>query len=224
MLQLIRALDNTRPKAPAARVDFPEGTRLLAQDMPAKHIYLLAQGVVRLTRFLPDGQRQVLGFGLPGNLVGFQTGDHYSFSVEAITSTKADQFLRTNLMELANRKPDFAFNVFELLAQELSIVQDQISIFGYRSAEKRVAFFLINLRDRWARIIGSDKPFPMPMTRQDIADFLGLRLETVSRTMSRMAREKLIETKGGQVRILDNSRMLEVLAGGWPSGLAKRKQ
>ena len=208
----------------AKPIDVPERARLLVQDAPAKHIYFIAEGVVRLATTLSDGQRQILGFGLPGNLVGFQIGDRYNFSVEAVTPTKAYQLLRSGLLDLMNQKLHLAPSLLELFAQELTFIQNQIAIFGYRASEQRVAFFLRSLRERWSRIIGPEKPVPMPMTRQDIADFLGLRLETVSRTISRMSREKVIDLQSGQFRIVDDARIGRLLSGGWPkaSGNGRR--
>ena len=197
---------------PVEHVTLPERGRLFEQDASANHVCVLLEGMVRLTRFLSDGRRQILGFGLPGNLVGFQTGDRYSFSVEAVMPTKACRFLRTCFFDLANKRPLLTQKFLELLTQELSLAQDQITVLGYRSAEKRVASFLMNLRDRWACIVGSDKITPMPMTRQDIADYLGLRVETVSRTISRMSRDMLIETGPGHVRILNDGPIYDLLA------------
>jgi CRP/FNR family transcriptional regulator len=197
---------------PVEHVTLPEHGLLFEQDAPANHICVLVEGVVRLTRFLSDGRRQILGFGLPGNLVGLQTGDRYSFSVEAVMPIKACRFLRTCFFDLANEKPLLTQKFLQLLAQELSLAQDQVAVLGYRSAEKRVASFLMNLRDRWVRVIGSAKITPIPMTRQDIADYLGLRVETVSRTISRMSREMLIETGPGHVRILNDGPIYELLA------------
>jgi len=196
----------------AEQVTLPEQGLLLEQDAPANHICVLVDGVVRLSRLLPDGRRQILGFGLPGNVTGFQTGDRYTFSVEAVTPTKACRFPRIGFFDLMNKRPLLARKFFELLAQELSFAQEQIAILGYRSAEKRVASFLMNLRDRWARIVGSEKITPLPMTRQDIADFLGLRVETVSRTISQMSREMLIETGPGHVRIINDGPIYDLLA------------
>jgi CRP/FNR family transcriptional regulator, anaerobic regulatory protein len=109
-------------------------------------------------------------------------------------------------------KPRLSQKFLELLAQELSLAQNQVTILGYRSAEKRVASFLMNLRDRWIGIIGSDAVIPMPITRQDIADYLGLRVETVSRTISQMSRQMLIETGPGYFRILNDELMYGLLA------------
>jgi CRP/FNR family transcriptional regulator, anaerobic regulatory protein len=189
---------------PVEHVTLPEHGQLFEQDAFANHFCLLLEGVVRLTRILSDGRRQILGFGLPGNLIGFQTCDRYSFSVEAVTPMEACRFPRTSFLDLANKRPLLIQKLYELLTQELSDAQDQITILGYRSAEKRVASFLMNLRDRWVRIVGAETITPMPMTRQDIADYLGLRVETVSRTISRMSREKLIQIGSGHVRILDD--------------------
>jgi CRP/FNR family transcriptional regulator, anaerobic regulatory protein len=197
---------------PIEHVTLPEHGRLFEQDTSANHIWVLVEGVVRLTRILSDGRRQILGFGLPGNLVGFQTGDRYSFSVEAVTPTKACRFLRASFFDLAKKRPLLIQKFLELLTQELNIAQEQITILGYRSAEKRVVSFLLNLRDRWVRIVGSEKITPMPMTRRDIADYLGLRMETVSRTISRMSREMLIEIGSGHVHILNDGLMHDLLA------------
>jgi CRP/FNR family transcriptional regulator len=94
-----------------------------------------------------------------------------------------------------------------MASHELSLAQDQMVILGRRTAEERVAAFLIGLRNRWMRINGNQVHVLLPMTRQDIGDFLGLTVETVSRIMTRLAREKAIVIVPDGVRLLDVARL-----------------
>jgi CRP/FNR family transcriptional regulator len=94
----------------------------------------------------------------------------------------------------------------EFAVRELSQAQDQLVLLGRRSAEERVATFLIGWRDRLARLRGPTETVSLPMSRQDIADFLGLTIETVSRTFTKLERDGVIEIMPGGVRLLDSAR------------------
>ena len=94
-----------------------------------------------------------------------------------------------------------------MAGHELSLAQDQMVILGRRTAEEKVASFLVGLRKRWARIDGSTVRAPLPMSRQDIGDYLGLTVETVSRMMTKLAREKAIVITPDGVRLLDPARL-----------------
>jgi CRP/FNR family transcriptional regulator len=98
-----------------------------------------------------------------------------------------------------------------MASRELTLAQDQMVVLGRRTAEEKIASFLIGMRDRYARIRGASVHVPLPMTRLDIGDFLGLTVETVSRMMTRLAREKAIVIVPDGVRLLDVAR-LELLA------------
>ncbi len=210
LLSVCAALDENELcelEALAQQTVFEPKKTLFIQDEPADAIYNITDGVVRLYKLLPDGRRQIIGFALPGNFLGLSMADRYGFSADAVVPVKACRFSREGFSNLLDDKPRLLRRLHELATHELTLAQDQMVVLGRRSAEEKVASLLIGLRDRWARVNGLVVTVPLPMSRQDIADFLGLTIETVSRTLTRFAREKIILIVPDGVRLLDPRRM-----------------
>jgi CRP/FNR family transcriptional regulator, anaerobic regulatory protein len=130
-----------------------------------------------------------------------------------VTETVACRFSRKNFTVFVDEKPHLLRRLHEFASHELSLAQDQMVLLGRRSAEERVAAFLIGLRDRFARIGQVSVTLPLPMSRQDIADFLGLTIETVSRTFTKLSKDKAILVVPDGVRLVQPER-LEALAAG----------
>jgi len=186
---------------------FPARETLFEQDDASEHVYNVTAGAVRLYKLLPDGRRQVVGFALPGDFLGLSMSERNVFSADALTPTTACRFSREEYSAFLDAKPHLLRRLHSMASHELSLAQDQMVILGRRTAEERVAAFLIGLRNRWRRINGNQVHVLLPMTRQDIGDFLGLTVETVSRIMTRFAREKAIVSVPDGVRLLDVERL-----------------
>ena len=180
---------------------------LFEQDQPCEWVYNITAGSVRLYKLLPDGRRQVVGFALPGDFLGLSMSEKNAFSADALTPTNACRFSRNDYSNFLDEKPHLLRRLHSMASHELSLAQDQMVILGRRTAEERVAAFLIGLRNRWTRVNGNHVHVPLPLTRQDIGDFLGLTVETVSRLMTRLAREKAIVIVPDGVRLLDVARL-----------------
>lgn len=180
---------------------------LFEQDQPSESVYNVTAGSVRLYKLLPDGRRQVVGFALPGDFLGLSMSEKNAFSADALTPTTACRFSRQDYSAFLDAKPHLLRRLHSMASHELSLAQDQMVILGRRTAEERIAAFLIGLRNRWMRVNGNQVHVPLPMTRQDIGDFLGLTVETVSRLMTRLAREKAIVIVPDGVRLLDVPRL-----------------
>lgn len=186
---------------------------LFQQDAPATHVFNVTEGVVRLYKLLPDGRRQIVGFALPGDFLGVALLDRYGVSGEAVTGVTACKFSRKSYAAYVDAHPHLLRRLHEFASHELSLAQDQMVILGRRSAEERVAAFLVSLRDRMRRIGHTSVTLPLPMSRQNIADFLGLTIETVSRTFTKLAKAKTLLVVPDGVRITHAER-LETLAAG----------
>jgi CRP/FNR family transcriptional regulator, anaerobic regulatory protein len=185
----------------------PKAT-LFTQDEPAEFVYNLTAGLVRLYKLLPDGRRQIIGFALPGDFLGLALADHYGFSADTIEAVTVCRFSRHGFSAFVDTKPHLLRRMHEFATHELSLAHDQMVILGRRNAGERIASFLIGLRDRWSRLNGHSSVYiALPMSRQDIADFLGLTIETVSRTLNRLARDKSIVIVPDGVRLLDVARI-----------------
>jgi len=155
---------------------------LASQGSPGDGVFTITEGMVRIYRLLADGRRQVLGFALPGDFLGLSLFDVYSFSADAVTDTVVCSFPRKSFVAYADQRPHLMGRLYEFASHELSLAQDQMVLLGRRTAEERVGTFLIMMRDRLRRLGHTSPTLPLSMTRQDIADYLGLTIETVSRT------------------------------------------
>lgn len=167
----------------------------------------LDDGVVRLYKSLPDGRRQIMGFALPGDFLGLALMDRYGVTAEAITPVKVCRFQRSSFVSFIDDKPHLLRRLHEFAGHELSLAQDQMLLLGRKTAEEKVAAFLINLQARFARIGPMSVTIALPMGRQDIADYLGLTIETVSRTLTKLARDKTILIVPDGVRLLSSERL-----------------
>jgi CRP/FNR family transcriptional regulator len=185
---------------------FASKETLFSEDENARRVYSLTQGVARLYRLLPDGRRHIVGFALPGDFLGTTLSDRYSFSVDAITPIVACRFSREGFSKFVEAKPNMLRRMNEFEVRELHLARNQMLLLGSRSAEQKVALFLIGWRDRLAQLGEVPKTLPLPMKRRDIADFLGLTIETVSRTFTRLEREKVIINVPKGIRLLNLAR------------------
>ena len=195
------------------RKNFSPKTMLFDQGAVAGSVFNVTEGVVRLYKSLPDGRRQIVGFALPGDFLGLALLDRYGVAAEAVTDVKVCRFARTAFVGFLDGKPHLLKRLHEFAGHELSLAQDQMLLLGRRSAEEKVAAFLLNLQKRYGRLSAVSVTVPLWMNRQDIADYLGLTIETVSRTLTRFAREKILVIVPGGVRLIDAERLDSLAAG-----------
>jgi len=196
----------------AAPTRFPAGSTLFACGAEAQWVYNVTAGVVRLYKLLADGRRQVVGFALPGDFLGVAMRDAYGFSADAIGDVAVCAFSRAAYTALVDAKPHLLRRLHEFATHELTLAHEQLTLLGRRNAEEKLICFLLGMQRRWARIGKPSVTVPLPMSRQDIADFLGLTVETVSRTFTRLARDKTILIVPGGVRVMNPERMNAVAA------------
>lgn len=194
-------------------VQFAAKDSLFAQGEPATNVFNITSGVVRLYKLLPDGRRQIVGFALAGDFLGLALVERYGVCAEAVTEVSACRFSRLAFTHYIDAKPHLLRRLHEFASHELSLAQDQMVLLGRRSAEERLAAFLVGMRDRLGRLGHHSVTVPLPMSRQDIADFLGLTIETVSRTITKMAKSRTLLVVPDGIRLLD-ARRLEALSVG----------
>jgi CRP/FNR family nitrogen fixation transcriptional regulator len=174
------------------KLPFARNAEIYGQDEPAEFVYKVLNGSVRTHKLLDDGRRQIGAFYLPGDIFGLESGIKHRFAAEAIADTAVLAIKRSILTSLAQTDAVVARELWQMTARELDHVHDQMILLGRSSAQERVASFLIEMANRSANRV----EFDLPMSRQDIADYLGLTIETVSRTFSSMERKALIELPG----------------------------
>jgi CRP/FNR family transcriptional regulator len=187
-------------------IHFASRETVFAQEEMTMSFYNLLEGVMRLYKLLPDGRRQIVGFALPGDFLGMAPSARHSFSADAIGPVSVCRFSRTNFARFVEDRPHLLRRINELVVRELSQAQDHMVLLGRRLAEEKVATFLIGWRERLAQLQGATTTLPLPMSRQDMADFLGLTIETVSRAFTKLERDGVIEIMSGSVRLLDPER------------------
>jgi CRP-like cAMP-binding protein len=189
-----------------ALVPFARNSEIYGENEPAEYLYKVVSGAVRTYKVLVDGRRQIGGFYLPGDMFGLETGDEHTFSAEAITDCKIIVIKRSAVVALAARDNDVARQMWQLTARELQRAQDRILVL-IKSAQERVAGFLLEMADR-----GSDGgAVELPMSRQDIADYLGLTIETVSRTLTQLEKSATIALPTSRRIVLRNRSALNRL-------------
>lgn len=180
------------------------------EGQPTDAVFTVTAGLVRAFRLLPDGRRQVVGFALPGDFLGLPRDAVHMFSADAAGHTTVCRVARRAFLELIDEHPDLLRRVHESAVRALDIAHDQMMLLGHRRAKTKIAAFLVGLRERWARIRSATALVPLPMGRQDIGDYLGMSISTVSRTLTNLAREGVILIVPNGVRILDLPRLTEI--------------
>jgi CRP/FNR family transcriptional regulator len=173
----------------ATQVYFPAGKTIFSEGERANSVFGLSQGVVRLYKMLPDGRRQILAFALPGDFLGMPLAARHNFSADAIGEVALCQFSRDNLTKFIQSSPNIMRRLIEFATRELDMAQTSARQWIGR---EKVAIFLVSWRNQLARLSVFSETVPLPMRRQDIADFLGLKLETVSRTLAKLEQKKVI--------------------------------
>ena len=178
------------------------------QGDPASHLFTVTAGTVRIVRLLRDGRRQIAGFLHEGDFLGLTDGGSYTYTAEAITHATLCRFPRTGLETLFERYPALEKCLLGMAVTEIAAAHDQVLLLGRKTARERVATLLIMLSRRWADRGRPESPVDLPMSREDIADYLGLTLETVSRTFNNLRREGYIDfTRRGRATALRVDRL-----------------
>jgi len=189
-----------------ARMAFARNAEIYGEAEPAEYLYKVVSGAVRTCKVTADGRRQIGGFYLPGDLFGLETGEVHAFSAEAISGATVLVVKRKPLMALAKRDGDVARQLWAATAAELNRAQGRLFLL-VKSAQERVAGFLLEMAARSAR----RDTVELPMTRQDIGEYLGLTIETVSRTFTSMQETGLIELAAARRVVMRNRAVLEAL-------------
>jgi CRP/FNR family transcriptional regulator, nitrogen fixation regulation protein len=170
------------------RMSYARNVEIYGEGEPAEYLYKVMSGAVRVSKLLDDGRRQVTAFHLAGEIFGLELGKEHRFSAEAISESSILVVKRSTVLALAGRDGEVARQLWTLTADALQRVQDHMLVLGCMNAKERVANFLLQLAKR---VFGGDE-IELPMSRQDIADYLGLTIETVSRTMTQLENDATI--------------------------------
>ncbi|HUW80767.1 MAG TPA: helix-turn-helix domain-containing protein [Acidocella sp.] len=179
------------------RVVIQPGALLMEEGEQASYFYNINQGMARLFKALPDGRRQITGFAGPGYFLGLAAADKNVVSAEAMESLHVCRFNRASLMAVSAEFPAVERKLLEIAMHELVITQQQMLLLGRKTAVERVASFLLSWAERLEICPAGQLPKPnalmrLPISRTDLADYLGVTIETVSRSLSQLKRDGLI--------------------------------
>ncbi len=189
-----------------AAMPFARNAEIYGENEPAEYLYKVVNGAVRTYKVLSDGRRQIGGFYLPGDIFGLEVGDDHTFSAEAIVESKVLVIKRNTLVALASRDNEVARQLWAMTADELQRAQGHILLL-IKTAQERVAGFLLEMATRST----SANEIELPMSRQDIADYLGLTIETVSRTLTQLENSAAIAVPSSRRIVLRNRAALSRL-------------
>ncbi|MFZ5670735.1 MAG: helix-turn-helix domain-containing protein [Pseudomonadota bacterium] len=203
----IRRATTESEAMPGARRRFALGEEIYVQEDDAREVYQVVAGAVRTTHLSRDGRRQIGAFYYPGDVFGLESGDLHRYSAEALTDCEIVALSRATL----SRDDEEAARVERLVwrgaVRELERTQAHLMLLGRKTACEKVAAFLVDLAAR----LGEDVT-ELPMGRQDMADYLGLTIETVSRMITQLQGEGMVEFLGNRRFRLSNSAGLRRLA------------
>jgi CRP-like cAMP-binding protein len=189
-----------------ATVPFGRNEEIYGEGESAEYAYKVLRGAVRVYKVLNDGRRQISAFYLPGDIFGLEPGDEHAFSADAITDSSILVVKRTAVAALTARDVTSAQQLWALTARELQYMQDHVVLL-VKSARERIASFLLQMGHR---IAGANE-IELPMSRQDIADYLGLTIETVSRTLTQLENSAAIALPGSRRIVIRNRGILNRL-------------
>ncbi|GMG86296.1 Crp/Fnr family transcriptional regulator [Biformimicrobium ophioploci] len=188
----------------------PTGEQLFRQYSPAQHVYVVVSGTLMIERLSRSGRRQVIAFAYPGDYIGFTNTDDYEYSVVCLREAELQTFPRRDFLQLVDRFPTLKTNARQIGGNVLAQTLDQLFALGQKKAHERLCFLLAQIGRRQCGTQTTD--IELIMSRQDIADYLGLTIETVSRAFARLKTMGIIEIiSAHRIHVLDRS-VLEELA------------
>jgi CRP/FNR family nitrogen fixation transcriptional regulator len=187
--QAANVLDADSLDAIGSVVSLRSGRELYAEGDSATYWYRVTSGVVRTCKLLPDGRRQIDDFLFPGDFFGLEASAEHCVGAEAVTSASVISYSRSRLDGMAADDARLSARLLQLTLKRLGKAHQRLLLLGRKTAEEKLATFLLEMLDRSDESDAVD----LPMSRTDIADYLGLTIETVSRTFSIFKRDGVVE-------------------------------
>jgi CRP-like cAMP-binding protein len=190
---------------------YARDTTIFSDGDDALYAYKIVKGTVRLCKMLSDGRRQIAEFLRAGDFFGFEWRDAYSLTAEALEDTVVVRVPRARLDRLGEERRDVQHMLMSLLCNDLCVAQNHLLLLGRQTARERVVSFVLALAAR--NKAKSGDTLAVPMCRQDIADYLGLTIETVCRAISELKRARLIGVPNRTQIVVLNLAALREIAG-----------
>ena len=200
--------ETSQPSQMGTVHNFIQDHEIFVEGGAAEYFYKVVSGVVRTCKFLVDGRRQIDAFHIPGDIFGLELGGEYRLSAEAVSNCTVIAYRKSKLDILSIDDRNLSRELLGFAMQNMVRAQAHSLLLGRHSAVEKVAGFLLD----WSEKSDSQAALSLAMTRQDIADYLGLTIETVSRTLSQLERDNVIELPSARQIRLRNLDRLEDLA------------
>jgi CRP/FNR family nitrogen fixation transcriptional regulator len=194
----------------AIRVRYDRGNVIAAEYAPVTQIHFILTGCARLCRHLPGDSRPIADFLFAGSLLGAGTASHYTFAVEAVTPVTALAYSKAQFIALCESNPRIRNEVATQTSATLARAQDHLFLLNSLGARQRVAAFLLRLFQH-KKLVYGDR-LDLPMGRRDIADYLGLTIETVSRALAFLRDHQIIELRNSQLIVVKDAAALAIAA------------
>lgn len=192
------------------------GKAVFVEGDDAENVYEVVRGMLKLYKLMPDGRRQIMGFLSAGDLLGLSFSGVYSYTAEAVTDVTLCRYSRARFERLVDEVPGFARRLLAVRSDELRAAQEQMLLLGRKMAVEKISSFLLMLADRQAEVQEADVVH-LPMSRNDIADYLGLTTETVCRTLTKLKSLGAIKSLStANIKLVDRGRIEELAAGDTP--------
>jgi len=198
---------DSNPRVSLNEFTYKKGTEIYGEKEPADYVYQVKAGAVRSYKLLSDGRRQIGAFHLAGDIFGLENGGEHRFTAEAIVDTMVRLIKRRSLEMVAESDAMVARNLLSMTTTNLQHAEDHMLLLGRKTSLERVAAFLIEMDKR----LTAAGIMALPMSRRDIADYLGLTLETVSRALSRLHQLGTLEfigTNQRQIVLRDRAQLI----------------
>jgi CRP/FNR family nitrogen fixation transcriptional regulator len=196
----------TNPMVNLSEFAYRKGSEIYGEKEPADYVYQVKSGAVRSYKLLPDGRRQIGAFHVVGDIFGFENGNVHRFTAEAIVDTTVRLLRRQSLDAVAETDDALVKHLLCMTTSNLQHAEDHLLLLGRKTSLERVAAFVLEMD---SRLTASDI-LALPMSRRDIADYLGLTLETVSRALSHLRDLGIlgfIGTSQRQIVLLDRPQL-----------------
>jgi CRP/FNR family nitrogen fixation transcriptional regulator len=184
--------DRSHTEIISSEFKYRKGSEIFGEAEPAEYIYQVIEGAVRSHKLLSDGRRQIGAFHLPGDIFGLENGDVHRFTAEAIVDTTVRLVKRQNLERVAKTDPAMIRSLLSMTTDNLQRVENHVLLLGRKTAHERVAAFILEMNGR----LTAPGVMVLPMTHCDIADYLGITFETVSRVLSKFQRKGYVRFMG----------------------------
>jgi CRP/FNR family transcriptional regulator, nitrogen fixation regulation protein len=203
---ILGRLNTTQARIIASEFNYRKGTEIYGEKEPADYVYQVTAGAVRSYKLLSDGRRQIGAFHLVGDVFGLENGSFHRFTAEAIVDTSVRLIKRGSLERVAGADVSIAHDLLYMTTDNLQHAEDHMLLLGRKTSLERVVAFLLEM-DRRLTAAGI---MVLPMCRRDIADYLGLTLETVSRALSKLHEDGILGFLGKnqrQIILLDRRQL-----------------